>query len=159
MKDPGKIFEADFIESLPSHVFRYRLRDPGRWKKGKEWDKDDKTRFTITNDCDFIIAFKKVYMVELKSFKGTSIPFGGIKQLDRLEKYMAYDDCEPVVIFNLRKHNETYVCKVKDLLHYRDIAGRKSVPNQWIMEHGEWIPQKLKRVHYKYDVMKWLEND
>ena len=76
----GKKFEEDIKNSIDSTAFLYRLRD-----SGGSWQGGNKSRFTPSNICDFIL-FKspRMYLLELKSHKGKSIPYTAIKQLDKL---------------------------------------------------------------------------
>ena len=80
MKNTGKKFEEDIKKSIDDTAFLYRLKD-----SGGSWQGGNKGRFTPSNICDFIL-FKgsKLYLLELKSHKGKSIPYTAIKQLDKL---------------------------------------------------------------------------
>lgn len=68
-KNNGKKFESEFKESLPSHVWNYRLPDTGGGMMA---------RFTSKSLCDIILFNTKTgyqRLVELKSTVGTSMSF------------------------------------------------------------------------------------
>ena len=148
MKNEGKKFEEDFIKSLPEKVFRIRLKDAGGWNKSEE------LRFTSSNPCDFIIQSQKnsLFILELKTHKGKSIPYSAMKQIEQLyklqEKY-EYIDCS--FIINFRDLNKTFIINVIDLIEIqKHNLDRKSFAYKDIEMFGILIEQKLKRIRYKY---------
>ncbi|SCB92219.1 recombination protein U [Priestia flexa] len=98
-KNPGKAFEKDFYDSIPENVFAYRM-------------KDDSLGFAnVKNPCDFILyKIPNLYLLELKSHKGKSIPFGALQlnQVESLYQYSTIDGVKAGFVFNFRDVNETY---------------------------------------------------
>ena len=70
----GKKFEKDFENSIPQYTWYYRIKD-----SSSSWSNSNNSRFTQKSPCDYII-FKggKLYLLELKSHNGKSIPLATI---------------------------------------------------------------------------------
>ena len=140
----GKKFEQDFIKSCDFYTLR--LNDGGGWSNAEN------TRFTASNICDFV-AFKqgKLYLIELKSCGGTSIPFDNMHQIEKLNM-VSYDGVYPVFILNFRKFEKTYMIKASKLLELKNTCGKKSINYLDAELYGVHIPQKKKISRYVYDV-------
>ena len=152
----GKQFEEDFIKSLPDYIFRLRLKDAGGWSNAEN------TRFTVSNPCDFIIQNRQLnlYMAELKTHKGKSIPYSAMKQLDKMIEYQnKYEYINCIFIINFRDLNKTFIINVLRLDLIRSDTDRKSFAYDDIKEWGVLIPQKLKRIRYKYDLEEYFEQE
>ena len=99
-KNEGKVFEKDFQDSYPIGVFIYRLKDTASTFTGGK-----NTKYTTYNMCDYI-AFnpehKCVLALELKSFKGKSMPFTNIKshQLTDMKKAKDEQNIESYFVLN-----------------------------------------------------------
>jgi len=148
----GKAFERDFMSSVPDDWFKYRLND-----SGGAWQGGDKARFTPSNICDFIVYNGKLWLLELKSHKGKSIPLSCIraKQVEGLKN--AYKkDVKAGYVFNFRDINETYFVNAWDIYIFIANETRKSIPLQYIRQTGTIIPQVLKRVRYGY-ILEFME--
>ncbi|HBJ1652401.1 Holliday junction resolvase RecU [Clostridium botulinum] len=161
MKNKGKIFEEDFANSFPQNIFIYRLRDTS-----SSWQNDNnnsKSRFTVKNICDFI-AFsninKKILLLELKSFKGSSCPFTNIKmhQLEGLYAQSLKDGVGAYFIFNFRDISETYGVKAEKVYAFYENTERRSFSYEWCRENGIFIDSKLKRTRFAYSIDKLLSN-
>ncbi|MFT8347349.1 Holliday junction resolvase RecU [Clostridium saccharoperbutylacetonicum] len=157
-QNPGKLFEQDFIDSFPMFdIFTFRLRDSASaWGEGAS-----KLRFTSSNPCDFLVFShynNTLLMLELKSFKGKSIPFTNIKshQIQALTEKSKLEGVRGLFILNFRDLAETYAldAKLVDEL-YRE--GKKSIPLAYMKKHGELIEQKLKKVRYTYNIDKLIK--
>ena len=151
MKNEGKKFEEDFINSFPADIFAYRLRDSsGGWGgDGK------KTRFTTTNSCDFIVfTGQSLLMLELKSTQQVSLPFSNIKksQLNGLQKDANKINVNAYFVINFRTTEETYAVSALKIIEFIDNQNRKSIPIQFCKENGILIPQTKKRIRYTYDI-------
>jgi len=156
LKNAGKIFEDDFANSFNNNVFIYRLRDTSSSWQGTG-EGQSKSRFTVKNVCDFIaysFITNKLLLLELKSFKGKSCPFSNLKahQIKGLFEYGKKDGVYSYFILNFRDLNETYALKIDLIYNYWIESKTKSFPISWCRENGILIPQKLKKVHYKFDV-------
>jgi len=148
MINPGKSFETDFIKSVPDTWFKYRLND-----SGGAWQGGDKARFTPSNICDFIVYNGKLWLLELKSHKGTSIPFTCIREKQVIGLLEAYKKgTQAGYIFNFRDTKETFYINANLINSFMLTAERKSIPLLWIKEVGTLIPQTKKISHFKYDL-------
>lgn len=146
----GKVFEADYIKSLPSNVFSYRLRD-----SAATWQGGSNTRFATSNICDFIVFTQgTLYLLELKSHKGKSIPLTCIKLKHLVDMVDAekYHGVKSYIVFNFSTEAKTYQVKASDILEFYQAGMRKSIPISFIEEHGQLIEQELKKTHYKYNL-------
>ena len=73
MLNVGKIFEDDFVKSLPDYVKSHRLRDSAQAFGGS-----DTLRFSAKNPFDYILWDSRkhvLYALELKTVTGKSISF------------------------------------------------------------------------------------
>lgn len=144
----GKKFEEDFKKSIPSWCWCYRFRDSaGTWQGGS------KTRFTPSNICDFMVMADKLFLLELKSHKGSSIPINCIrenqlKQMSEIEK----SNIAAYFIFNFRDKEKTYAIKAKEVKSYVEGTQRKSIPISWCEENGIEILSTKKKVRYRYNL-------
>ena len=146
MKNEGKRFEEDFIKSLHPETWRLRLQDAGGWSNGNN------TRFTISNPCDFIVHDGiTLYMLELKSHKGKSIPFSCMKQAEGLFLHCGHDNVIPGFILNFRDLEETYFLKADFVWLFMQESGRKSIDIKTCRESGTLITQNKVRVRYRYN--------
>lgn len=144
----GKYFERDFIGSVSNEWFKYRLND-----SSSSWQGGEAARFTPSNICDFIIYNGKLWLLELKSHKGKSIPLSCIrpKQLQGLlEAYKK--GTQAGYVFNFRDVNETYYVDANMLNSYLVSCERKSIPLTWLQKAGKLIPQTRKKIRFNYDL-------
>ena len=153
MKNPGKKFEEDFIKSLDPKTWHLRLKDAGGWSKSED------TRFTISNPCDFLAMIDTtLYMIELKSHKGKSIPFSCLKQAEGLfKKHTGFDSVRPIFVFNFRDSLKTYAVSASMVWLFMQDSDRKSIPESYCKEAGIEIQAILKRVRYRYQVEEALK--
>jgi len=141
----GKKFEDDFKKSVPDSWTCLRLKDAGGWSNAEN------TRFTVKNVCDFILFDTHcLFLLELKSHLGVSIPAANFRQLDGLLKYQGKQNCSQYFVLNYRKYNETYIMELQDIQDC--LRGRKSVPVSLCRERGVKLPQTIKRTRYRYDL-------
>ena len=155
MANAGKQFENDLKKSVPGNVFYYRFRDgTGAWGEG------EKTRFQATNICDCLLFDgKKLLLLELKSHKGKSVPFTAVRQnqVEGLSKAASYENIVPGMVFNFRDESETYFVPIRHVEYYIAHSERKSFPLNFIREYGIRIWQQRLRTHYRYDVLRFLQ--
>lgn len=130
LKNEGKVFEEDFINSFPTDVFTYRLRDSaGAWGDGKDGVNDSntkdtkKSRFTPTNICDFIVHNHirgETIFLELKSTLQKSMSFSNLKkhQIKGLNEAGKYQGVKSYFIFNFRTLNETYAINAELIYNF-----------------------------------------
>jgi recombination protein U len=152
----GKAFEQDFIKSIPADVFKYRFKDGTASWGGQA----DNVRFQSFNICDFMVYnAKTLYLLELKSHKGKSIPLSCIRE-KQIEGLCAADEYENIIagiVFNFREVEETYFVRINYIKYFIDSQDRKSIPIDWIRKCGFLIQQEKKRTRYRYDVADLLE--
>lgn len=143
------------MDSVPAEWFKYRLRDSsGTWNKGEN------ERFTPSNICDFILYdCKYLYLLELKSHQGKSIPKKAIRssQVDGLYAQIHKEKVRPAVIFNFRDLAETYIVPIQCVHEFYYNENRKSFAVEWCREWGYRIPQEIKRTRYRYQISKISE--
>ena len=149
----GKEFEEDFVGSLPSWVFHLRLKDTAGWSR------DESTRFSSKNLCDFIFFDgTTLLLAELKTTDRPSVSedkLGQAKDMAKVRKH----NVVPVFIIQFKKLAETYAITAYDVMEV--LKTRKSVPVDFCREHGIRVPQFMKRTHYGYtvtgDLFKWYD--
>lgn len=157
----GKKFELNFKASIPEQIYYQRLKDSaGVWQ-----GRSDSVRFTPSNACDCILHFQGIlFLCELKSHKGKSIPFSVFResQLNELYKIIPRDAEMAVAIFNFRDLEETYLVHMADIKEFIETSirndTRKSFPIDWISEVGYIIPHQKKKVNYTYDILSTLHH-
>lgn len=151
----GKIFEQDFKDSVPEDVFYYRLNDGTA-----NYSRTENVRFQNPNLCDCIIFHKgHLFLLELKSVAKNSMPLTNIRdnQLAGLSMASAQDGVVAGFIVNYRHVAETYFLSANTVYEFINIEDRKSIPLSYAQSHGIKIEQKIKKVHYKYDVESFLD--
>jgi len=157
----GKRFEYNFKKSIPQEIFCLRLKDGTAG-----WGEGENTRFQHYNPCDFLLHHKGfLFLLELKSHKGKSIPFNCIRetQLRELNKVSENFRTELAFIcFHFSDLEETYLVNIADVYIYiqQNLKSneRKSFPIAWISEVGYYVPAKKKKVNYTYDVLNAINN-
>lgn len=153
-KSVGKLFEEDFIKSVPDNLFHFRFRDlPYSLIKNAKYDINN-------NPADFLIFCNYLFVLELKSTNNSSYPFENTRenQVKGLEKYSHKDKTICGFVINMRKYTETYFITIKDYLYLQNESGRKSISLEDLRLFGIRIKQELKRTRYRYDIKTFLEN-
>jgi len=153
VQNAGKRFEEDLIKSVPNDWFKYRLND-----SASSWQGGEKARFTPSNICDFIVYNGNLWLLELKSHKGKSLPLSCIreKQLQGLVDANKRGVLAGFII-NFRDVQETYFIMAESIKQFIETEERKSIPISYLRFCGELIPQTKKKVRYNYD-LKFMEN-
>ena len=142
--NPGKQFEKDFKASVLDDQFFLRLNDAGGWSKSSD------LRFTPSSLCDCILFTSPIlYLFELKSHTGRSIPQSALKQVDALAKINNVGTF-PAFVCNFRDYNETYI--IGAVYVQEELLKRKSLSLDTCRELGTMIPQNKLRVHWRYDL-------
>ena len=152
----GKKVEEDIKNSIDSTAFLYRLRD-----SGGSWQGGNKSRFTPSNICDFIL-FKspRMYLLELKSHKGKSIPYTAIKQLDKLLEVSnrKLENLQCYLLLNFADLEETYLIEVESVASIKESKSRKSLSIEDVREYGYRIKQEKKVKRFKYYIEEVLKD-
>lgn len=76
----------------------------------------------------------------------TSFPFTSIHshQIEHLERCLKHGAIA-FIILRMTRFNETYLIKAEDFLDFYKGRSRKSLPYEWIKEHGELIEYKYSK--------------
>lgn len=139
----GHIFEQEFKNSIPFQVYCKRLKSGGMNYKN------------VNNEGDFLLySSPNLFLFELKSHKGKSIPFDKLRD-NQVNKLYEYTNIKGVIcgfIFNFRDIEETYYISAVDIFNYMRDSDRKSFPVDWCREVGIKILQQKKRTRYTYNL-------
>lgn len=149
----GKRFEDNFKKSVPKDVFYYRFKDGTA-----SWDGAN-TRFQSFNICDcMIFSNKRLYLLELKSTMGKSLPLSRIRQsqLRELTETLVFEDVVAGLVINFSDTEDTFFLHIDKLVGFINRDERKSIPLTYLEEHGVRIENKKLKVNYKYKVGKFL---
>lgn len=150
----GKQFEQDFKNSVPNNIFFYRFRDGTA-----SWGNQENTRFQQSNMCDCMMFSDALFLLELKTHKGKSIPFSAIRQnqVTELSKASTYSKVIAGFIVNFRDAEKTYFTSATKIEYFMAHEERKSIPMAWFEENGTLIHQKRLKVHYRYGIQEFLD--
>lgn len=156
-KNAGKQFEEDIKASIPKtqNFFYYRFIDNAASFSG-----GDNVRFVSHNLCDCMTMTKdKLYLMELKSHKGASLPLSAIRknQIDGMAR-VNHPMIRAIFIINFRDKEKTYAIDADKLQEFIQHTERKSIPLSFLEEAGTEIEAHKKKVHYRYDLEKLFEN-
>ena len=149
----GKRFEENFRKSVPKDVFYYRFKDGTA-----SWD-GAKTRFQHYNVCDCMIFSQgRLYLLELKSTQGKSLPLSRIRQnqLRELTETLVFENIVAGLIINFSDTEDTFFLHIEKLVNFIKRDERKSIPLVYLEEHGIRIENKRLKINYKYKVEKFL---
>jgi recombination protein U len=147
----GKRFEEDFRKSTPPEVFVHRVKDAG--SAGQHL-------FGVRNICDFIYYRQPwLYLLEMKSHKGKSIPFGKLTpdQIQGMGEHADRPGVRAGFVMNFRELGETFFVDVGDVIEFVCEGKRQSFPIDWCRQVGQRVEQTLVRTRYRYNVDKLLE--
>ena len=150
-KSEGKIFEEDFINSVPENIFHFRFRDlPYFLTKGNKYP-------VLPNPADFLIFNNYLYVLELKSTKLSSYPLKNTRE-NQVEGLLKYSEKDKVIcgfVINMRKYEETYFLHIDDYILLSKNC--KSISIDKLRIYGKFIPQIKKITRYRYNLDKLFE--
>lgn len=149
MRKSGHIFEDEFKKSMPDYVYCKKLQVSGMNYKGGG------------NEADFLVyLYPNLYLFELKSHKGKSIPFECIRdgQLLGLYRLSDFGGIFGGFIFNFRDVERTFYLSIDKVYSFMLESDRKSFPISWCESYGIELEQKKLRTRYKYNVEKLLND-
>lgn len=155
MKNTGKRFEDNFRESVGGEIFFYRFRDGT-----SSWGRNGATRFQQTNMCDCeMFDGERLFLLELKSVIGKSLPFGNIKdhQLNELVEASCHKNIVAGFIIEFSSVDRCFFIGAKDMAYYMNNSGRKSVPLSYLESKGLEIEVKKLRVNVRLDIEKFIK--
>lgn len=158
MKNNGKKFEDDIKKSVPNYAWIYRLKDGSANIGINSLNKNSKVRFQCHNISDFILMGKKyLFILELKSHKGKSIPFCCIRntQISEMEK-IKHKKIKCYFLFNFIDLRKTYAIESYKIAKFIKTSNRKSFPYNWCNLNGIKINSQIKRTRFTYDIDTFL---
>lgn len=163
-KNPGKVFEKDFADSIPDYCMVHRLKDSAQSYKKT-------AMFAWDNPCDYFVydsTSHLFYPIECKSTKSKSMSIQVEKedgkssmikkhQIDSLSSFSKYDGVVPCFILNFRNDEDnlqrTYYMHIDDFNKFLKSTPKKSINEiDIILNGGSKIVGEIKRVHYKWDI-------
>ena len=162
MISEGKKFEMDFKKSIPEDVWFYRFKDGTANFAGKQ---NDNVRFQASNICDCELYLDGLFLFELKSHLGKSLPHSQfmtgdntkIKHMNEMTAAMAFGICAGVLI-NMRDVGETFFMYADHIIEHINSSGRKSISLDYMRDHGYRLKAEQKRVRWRYDVHDLLKH-
>lgn len=150
----GKRLESNFKKSVPDDVFYYRFKDGTA-----SWDKSSLTRFQQKNICDcMLFNGKQLYLIELKSTKGKSIPFGNFKenQLKELSIAQYFTNIVAGIVIEFSELDSAFFMQISDITDFIRQDSRKSIPIEYCEEKGIEIEITKKRVNNSFNIKKMI---
>jgi len=144
-KKIGKKFEQDIEKSFPSMLCYERLKDsPNRYRK-------------VHNPADYILFTGKLLLyLECKTVNSKRFPLKNItiqQYAKMLEKSVLVNTFGGYLI-ELRPIEECYFIPVSEMSKWLslNLYSEKSIPYEWIKEHGYKLGRQKKRTRYIYDI-------
>lgn len=169
-RNEGKIFEKAFVASIPDYCWHKRLND-----NAASWGNGTQTRFTSTNECDFLLFDcnnRTLSALELKTTSGSltywrkDFEIDGKKnnyqikknQILGLQKWSTYlMNCGFILNFR-NKFNRTFFVMIDEFLEYTSALNKKSINMEDVLSMNPIeIGSKLLRTNYRYDIDKFLK--
>lgn len=151
-KNIGKIFEDEIKISISKDHWYYRFKD-GTAAYNKDIE-NKKVRFQAKNICDCqVMAKDKLFLLELKNTKGSSLPLSNIKsnQLEGLSG-INHKNIKSYFIICFRDKEKCYGVQAFKVKEFIEVEERKSIPMVWCKENGIEVPMIKKKVRYRYDL-------
>jgi len=151
----GKRLESNFKKSIPDDIFFYRFKDGS-----SAWGGNDKVRFQSSNICDCLIFNgSKLYLLELKSTKGKSLPFTNIRenQLKELSKASLYKNIVAGIVIEFNELDRAFFMYISDVTDFMRIGSRKSIPIDYCADKGIEIEITKKKVNNSFNIKRLLE--
>lgn len=163
MKNLGKRFEENFKKSIidDENTLLYRFKD-GTANFGGE--RNTNVRFQASNVCDFMLFHSyeynsKLFLIELKSHKGKSLPITCIRdnQIKEMTTYSKKKNVESLLIVNFSDIDRCFSISIDQFNEFIKLGERKSIPLSYFEEYGIEIDIIKLKVNNKYNIYNWLE--
>lgn len=177
-KNAGKEFENQWKESFSKTPYLFvRLVDANKWVNSEE------SRFTPQNPYDsFQHTIPFAFTLELKSTNGTGFSFNPKKPYEKpktkktlmikpnqVKELLKTSEKEGVIsglILNFRPRklknktteNATYFIHIKDFVKFAEENDKSSINEEDCKHIGLLIEQKIKKVKYTYNIMKFAND-
>lgn len=152
----GKRFEQNIKNSMPDNVFFYRFRDgTSSWGGGQE-----NTRFQQRNICDCMMYDSQyLYLLELKSHKGKSLPLTAIRknQVDDLLEASKHRNVIAGIVVEFSDLESVHFMPIQLVKYWYYDSDRKSIPLQSFLEKPciEIYGKKLK-TNFRYNIEQFI---
>ena len=154
----GQKFEDNFRNSIDrgsSDLFFYRFKDGTA-----NWNPTEKTRFQAHNICDCMIFYgQNLFLLELKSHKGKSLPFNCIRDSQWEEMFDAgkKDNVYSLFFVFFSDIEECYAASVGSIMAFKMNSERKSIPLSFFQEHGIKIDCRKLKTNYRFNIQRFLD--
>lgn len=169
-QNEGKRFENSFIKSVPDYCWHKRLND-----NAASWGNGTQTRFTSTNECDFLLFDCNTRTLSALELKTTSssltywredfendgnkhsfqIKRNQILGLQKWSKYLI--NCGFILNFR-NKQNRTFFVSIDAFLDYTSTLNKKSINMDDVLKMNPVeIESKLMRTNFKYNIDNFLK--
>lgn len=147
----GKVFEQEIKKSVPKDVFYYRLRD-GTASFGDR--SNPNIRFQASNAADCMVFHKRLFLLELKTHTGKSLPLTAIRenQVKELSKASRFEGVTAGLLINFRDVGRTFFVNIVDIENFIKYEPRKSIPIAWCEQEGLEIIGRKVKVNYVWDL-------
>lgn len=138
---------------MPDTCWLYRLRD-----NAASFGGGNNTRFASENICDYLCLddkTKTLYLWELKSTQGTSLPLSMIRenQIKMLKDASAHNLIAGFICNFRNKNNETFFIEIGNFCDMMENINKKSFNTKDLQENGAiCIDSAKKRTRYTYDI-------
>lgn len=155
----GKIFEQNFKASIPPDVFYYRLRDSTASFYGG--GDGSKIRFQAQNMCDCILfGNQALFLCELKSHKGKSIPFSCIRQnqIEQLTAAAKFPFIIPALVIFFPDVERCFSIGINDWNNLVDASKKKSANIAEIEPVGFEVEVTKLKVNFRYNVANMMND-
>lgn len=150
MMNNGKIMEQQWRKSamkIPG-LYYQRMKDGTATFNGGQAG----MRFQASNPYDcFMFLEPTLYLLELKSHNGASLPYTAIRknQLDSLATAAKKPGVEAGFVVHFREKDECWFVNGLDVKEFVEEQERKSIPIAWFRENGV----KVEMIHLRHRVM------
>lgn len=150
----GKRLENNFKLSVPSDIFFYRFKDGT-----SSWGGNEMTRFQAKNISDCLMFDgSRLFLVELKSTKGKSLPFSNIRtsQIEDLSKANKFKNIVAGFFIEFNEIDRAFFIKIEDFISFQKTSSRKSIPIEELEKSGTEVETTKLRVNNRFNVKKMI---
>ena len=157
-QNEGKKFEQAIKDSVPDTCWIYRFRD-----NAASFGNGNNTRFASSNICDYLLfddESRTLYLLELKSTKGASIPLSMIRdnQIKSLQESSKHNLIAGFMCNFRNENNDTFFIEIVDFVKMTENINKKSFNiNDLLNNNAIRIESKKKRTRYTYDIQKFVK--
>lgn len=142
---------------MPPEYWYYRFRDGTANYRGKT---NENVRFQQSNIADCLISTDKMlFICELKSHKGKSLPFNCVRpnQIEQMQKAAKFNFICPLLIVFFANVERCFAVHIDDWAAYIENSEKKSANIQEFETFAYEIKAKKLQTHYRYDIAAALK--